>query len=176
MKIQRLVDPDKRFAVTFVNTTAFFFREGVWRHSIFVPRWNIKERNTHVSRKSCIIQPIRRRLRHYWSVSRYVYHMHQTFSQRFVGVTSEAETNIGRTHYLNISFAKTYFLFASGNKRQLGTFNSESRNTSSIKTSSKPKLFVLWFYSTFCGFFISLFFICDYANLRFACYIVLVDM
>ncbi len=70
LKIQHLVDPDKCFAVMFVNTTAFFFREGVWRHSIFVPRWNIKERNTHVSRKSCIIQPIRRRLRHYWSVSR----------------------------------------------------------------------------------------------------------
>ncbi len=44
--------------------TAFFFREGVWRHGIFISRRNVKEHNTHVSRKSCIIQPIRRRLRH----------------------------------------------------------------------------------------------------------------
>ncbi len=27
----------------------FFFREGVWRHGIFVSRQNVKERDTHVS-------------------------------------------------------------------------------------------------------------------------------
>ncbi len=42
LKKQRLVDPDKAFVVTFVNTTAFFFREGVWRHSIFVSRRKVK--------------------------------------------------------------------------------------------------------------------------------------
>ncbi len=35
---------------------------------------------THVSRKSCIIRPIRWRLRNSWSVSTFVCHMHQTFS------------------------------------------------------------------------------------------------
>ncbi len=49
-----LVDPDKRSS-SVVNTTAFFFREGFWRHGIFVSRRNVKERDTHVSRKSCII-------------------------------------------------------------------------------------------------------------------------
>ncbi len=47
---------------------AFFFREGVWHHSIFVISQNIKESDTHVSRKSCIIQPIQRRLLNSWSV------------------------------------------------------------------------------------------------------------
>ncbi len=54
LKIQRLVDPDKHPS-SVVNTMAFFFREGVWRHGIFVSRRNVKERETHVSRKSCII-------------------------------------------------------------------------------------------------------------------------
>ncbi len=91
MKIQLLVDPDKRSS-SVVNMTAFFFREGVWRHAIFVSRQNIKERDTHVSRKSCRIQSIWWRLRNSWSVSTFVCHMHQTFSQRSVDVTSEAET------------------------------------------------------------------------------------
>ncbi len=65
------------FVVTVVNTTAFFFREGVWHHGIFVSRRNVKECDTHVFRKSCIIKPIRRRLRNSWSVSTFVYHMHQ---------------------------------------------------------------------------------------------------
>ncbi len=60
------------FVVTVVNTTAFFFWEGVWRHGIFVSRWNLKERVTHVSRKSCIIQQIRWRLRSSWSVSTFI--------------------------------------------------------------------------------------------------------
>ncbi len=59
---------------------------------------------THVSRKSCIIQPIRRRLRHSWSDSTFVCHMHQAFSQRSVGVTSEAETRIQNT------VARVFFL------------------------------------------------------------------
>ncbi len=75
---------------TVVNTTAFFFREGVWHHGLFVSRWNVKEHDTHVSRKSCIIQQIRGRLRNSWRVSTFVFHMHQTFSQRSRGVTSEA--------------------------------------------------------------------------------------
>ncbi len=81
------------FVVTFVNTTAFFFREGVWRHGIFVSRRTENKRDTRVSRKSGLIQPVRWWLRHSWSVSRKVCHMHQTFSQRSVGVTSEADTN-----------------------------------------------------------------------------------
>ncbi len=60
------------FVITVVNTTAFFFCEGVWRHGIFVSRWNLKERVTHVSRKSCIIQQIRWRLRSSWSVSTFI--------------------------------------------------------------------------------------------------------
>ncbi len=60
------------FVVTVVHTTAFFFCEGVWRHGIFVSRWNLKERVTHVSRKSCIIQQIRWRLRSSWSVSTFI--------------------------------------------------------------------------------------------------------
>ncbi len=55
--------------VTVVNSTAFFFREGVWHHGIFVSRQNVKECDTQVSRKSCIIQSIRWRLRNSWSVS-----------------------------------------------------------------------------------------------------------
>ncbi len=78
LKIQHLVDPDKR---TVVNTTAFFFRD-FWLHAIFVSRWNVKERDTHISQKSCIIQPIRWWLRNSWSVSTFVCHMHQMFSQR----------------------------------------------------------------------------------------------
>ncbi len=47
----------------------------------------------HVSWKSCIIQSIRGRLWNSWSVSTFVCHMHQKFSQWSVGVvTSEAET------------------------------------------------------------------------------------
>ncbi len=76
----------------FVNMAAFFFREGVWRHGIIDSRRNVKERDTHVSLKSCIIQPIRWRLRHYWRVFKKVCHMPQTFSQRSVGGMSEAET------------------------------------------------------------------------------------
>ena len=34
LKIQRLVDPGKRSFVSVVNTTAFFFHEGFWRHGI----------------------------------------------------------------------------------------------------------------------------------------------
>ncbi len=94
LKIQRLVDPDKRSVITFVNTTAFFFREGVWRHGIFVSRWTENKSDTCVSRKSGLIQPVRWRLRHSWSVSRKVCHMHQTFSQCSVGVTSEATYDI----------------------------------------------------------------------------------
>ncbi len=55
------------FAVTFVNMTAFLFREGVLRHGNFVSRQNIKERDTHVPWKSCIIQPFRRRPK--WNTS-----------------------------------------------------------------------------------------------------------
>ncbi len=90
--------------VTFVTRRISSFCEGVWLHGIFVSRQNVKERDTHVSRKSCIIQPIRWRLRHSWSVSRWVCHMHQTFSQRSVGVTSEAETNARRA---GLSISKT---------------------------------------------------------------------
>ncbi len=77
------------FVVTFVNMTAFFFCEGVWRHGIFVSRWTENKRDTRVSRKSGLIQPVRWRLRHSWSVPRKVCHMHQTFSQQSVGMTSE---------------------------------------------------------------------------------------
>ncbi len=77
-----------------------FFREGAWRHGIF------KEHDRHVSRKSCRIQPIRGRLRHSWSVSRWVSHMHQMFSQRSVGVTSEAEAKC----YPNFSLSPKTFL------------------------------------------------------------------
>ncbi len=66
----------------------------MWDHTA----QKVKECDTHVSRKSCIIQPIRRRLRHSWSVSRKVCHMHQTFSQRSVGVKSEAETSLHSMH------------------------------------------------------------------------------
>ncbi len=65
----------KEFVVTVVNTTAFFFREGVWRHGIFVSRWTENKRNTRISWKSGLIQPVRWRLRHSWSVSRKVCHM-----------------------------------------------------------------------------------------------------
>ncbi len=34
--------------VVTVNMTAFFFREGVWHHSIFVSRQNVKEHDTHL--------------------------------------------------------------------------------------------------------------------------------
>ncbi len=58
---QTFENPALTFVVTFVNTTAFFFREGV-----FVSRRNVKVRDTHISQKSCIIQPIRRWLWHSW--------------------------------------------------------------------------------------------------------------
>ncbi len=45
--MQHLVDPDKRSS-SVVNTMAFFFHEGVWRHGIFVSRRNVKERDTHL--------------------------------------------------------------------------------------------------------------------------------
>ncbi len=48
-------------------------------------------KNATRTRKSCIIiQPIRWRLQNSFSVSNFVCHMHQTFSQRSVGVTSKA--------------------------------------------------------------------------------------
>ncbi len=37
------------FAITFVNRTDFFFREGVWCHGIFIYRRNVKKCNTHTS-------------------------------------------------------------------------------------------------------------------------------
>ncbi len=77
--------------VTVVNTTAFFL-EGVWHYIIFFFTWNIKEHYTHVSQKSCIIQPIRWRLRNSWSVSIFVCRRHQMFSKRSMDVMSEAET------------------------------------------------------------------------------------
>ncbi len=40
----------------------------------------------------------------------------------------------------------------------------------------QPFIFGLRFFSTYCGLFIYLFFIRDYANLRCAWYIALVDM
>ncbi len=89
LKIQRLVDPDKCHHSC--KHDGFLLSWGVWRHGIFVSRWNVKERDTHV------IQPIRWRLRNSWSVSTFVCHMHQTFSLRSVGVTSEAETRATMT-------------------------------------------------------------------------------
>ncbi len=47
LKIQRLVDPYKRSSSD-VNATAFFFREGVWRHRIFVAGGTLKNA-THTS-------------------------------------------------------------------------------------------------------------------------------
>ncbi len=76
----------KACIVTVVNTKAVFF-------FIFISRRNVKERNTHTpSRKFCRIQPIRWWLQNSWSVSNFVCHMHQMFSQLSVGVTAEAET------------------------------------------------------------------------------------
>ncbi len=43
-----LVDPDKHLS-SVVNTTAFFFREGVWRHGIFVSRQNVKVKSSQVT-------------------------------------------------------------------------------------------------------------------------------
>ncbi len=56
-----------------------------YKHDDFLLLWsqNVKEHDTHVSRKSCIIQPIQWRLQNSWSVSTFVCHMHQTFSQTF---------------------------------------------------------------------------------------------
>ncbi len=65
---------------------------GVWYHGIFVSRQNVKERYTHISQKSCKILPIPRLCRISWSVSNFVWHMHQTFSQQSLGMTSEAES------------------------------------------------------------------------------------
>ncbi len=75
--------------------------------------------------------------------------------------------NARRKHYLNISFAKPcYFLFASGNKRRLG------------KTCLSKLLTNLYFWPPvlFDVLWLSLFFIHNYANLRCAWCIALVDM
>ncbi len=46
------------------------------KHSIFVTRRNLKERDTCVSQKSCLIQPIQWWLHNSWSVSNCVCRMH----------------------------------------------------------------------------------------------------
>ncbi len=135
MKIQHLVDPDKHSS-SVVNMTAFFFREGVWHHAIFVSRQNIKERDTHVSRKSCRIQSIWWRLRNSWSVSTFVCHMHQTFSQRSVDVTSEAETmlrvtesarkNVGGTLIANVEYLRSKIMMCGGNPEDTTHYRSKA--------------------------------------------------
>ncbi len=66
---------------------------GVWHHGIFVSRQNIKEWDTHVSRKSCIIQPIRWWLRNSWSVSTFMCRMNNLANCPGCDVTSEAKTS-----------------------------------------------------------------------------------
>ncbi len=41
--------PDKRFVVTFVNTTDFFFHEGVWRHACHLVSGGMLKNATHTS-------------------------------------------------------------------------------------------------------------------------------
>ncbi len=49
LKIQRLVDPDKPLVITVVNSTAFFFREGVWRQRHLCFQVECYKNVTHMS-------------------------------------------------------------------------------------------------------------------------------
>ncbi len=92
--------------------TAFFFREGFWRHAISVSRQNIKECDTHVTRKSYIFQPIHRRLWNSWSVSNFVCDTDQTFSQwsvyRFSDRKLILNSLISAVVHLLIGFVQTF--------------------------------------------------------------------
>lgn len=73
--------------VTVINTTTFFFHKGFWSLNNVVSGCN----TTHVSLKSCRINPIRWRLRDSLSVC--ILCMRQTFSQRFEAETSRRGPN-----------------------------------------------------------------------------------